>query len=443
MNNTRTTERSRRWLPATAALVALTLIAANCGDDGPDQDDASEDTETTESATGTAASTGTTEPTVTTEATGITEATGTTEAAGTTEVTTTSDLLGPFDPSELEECLRRPGELLATSDRGTDIAEILEQDPETVVEVPLQPDIGDAPNLGVSLYQFANDDLDPLEAAALIAASDDSIDAAPNYMSSFAPNWKYAPYDDPRPEDEPEDGAEDELPSAGGVGIAVLDTGFVDVANAPAQTTTNVVPIAVPPLPSELTSLSPPEEALVGRSAGHGTFIANILAQLLSDVTIYTAAIAPRFEEDDQFELNDGTIVSVRDDATLIWTISTLLGQEVPPQYINMSFGSYGCPGSPGDGPDEIYLPLGLRTVVDELAARAERGEAIEVFAAAGNDGHREGGPVFYPAGWAPDYEWLHSVASDPIPGDDYSNRGILGRVADRWELRSERAPRD
>ena len=119
--------------------------------------------------------------------------------------------------------------------------------------------------------------------------------------------------------------------------------------------------------------------------------------------------------------------------------------------YLNLSFGTYGCTAL-HDVTKEMepqYLPLGIQTVLLKLHDLGTDVSATEMFAASGNDFLGPNGPypndtsISYPAGWGPDYEWLHSVASDPkspagAPStstppsatdtrtaiEDYSNRG-------------------
>jgi hypothetical protein len=122
----------------------------------------------------------------------------------------------------------------------------------------------------------------------------------------------------------------------------------------------------------------------------------------------------------------------VRDDSSITAALEAL-AFEGPYQYLNLSFGTYGCTERldgvvESDEEVPVYMtPLGLRTVLENWAGGGE----MQVFAASGNDGLRPTDrAIFYPAGWARDDGggdgdgWLYSVASDPKDGDDYSNRG-------------------
>jgi hypothetical protein len=176
-------------------------------------------------------------------------------------------------------------------------------------------------------------------------------------------------------------------------------------------------------------------------AAGHGTFIVNMLGQLLPGATITPAAIGARWDHDDRLDVPTpgGQPATVRDDSSVTAALVALAG-EGPFDYLNLSFGTYGCTEmiEPfGDVDAEAmaellptiptYLvPLGLFTVLKNWG-----GGGAQVFAASGNDANRPNHPeVFFPAAWARLYEWLYSVASDPIEfdsdtdDDDYSNRG-------------------
>ena len=378
MHSKRTIHGPRRRSTAFTLLLVAALVAASCGDD---DDDA---------------------------------------APGTT---------APPGPHESHECVFRPGELIAPSDSDEEITEVFGQ---FEAKTSLTPEelAGSEFDVGLSLYRV-DPNTDMLEAAADLAASNSELEFSLNYLTAFSPNWKYAPYNEP--EGVSNEGLEPPELSTD-FAVAVLDTGFTDVPGAPAQwapapgATTEVQRISLPSPPASQVSASPGEEVLGGRAAGHGTFIVNVLAQILPGAPIYAAGIEPRFDGDDAYLRDDGTAVSVRDDATLVWALQFLLGQEAV-DYINMSFGTYGC-ASGGDGEPAYAQPLGLRKAIDLIAQRNELNErdetearAVEVFAASGNDGHRDGDAVFYPAAWAHEFEWLHSVASVPMGTDDYSNR--------------------
>jgi hypothetical protein len=170
-----------------------------------------------------------------------------------------------------------------------------------------------------------------------------------------------------------------------------------------------------------LTS-SPPAgpETLDTNAAGHGTFIVALLARLLPQTQIYAARVAPRFAADDFFEHpSNGTVVTVRDDFSLTWTLMSLPSEM---NYVNLSLGTYGCAeqtDSVGDG--AFRSPLGVRRAIEVVTS-----SGTLVFAATGNDEHREdrADPAFFPAAWAREFEGLFSVASDQLNGIDYSNRG-------------------
>ena len=202
-----------------------------------------------------------------------------------------------------------------------------------------------------------------------------------------------------------------------------------------------VTTFQVPTVPDPHTPPPVEEEVHDGVAAGHGTFIVNLLAQLLPQATIYAASTGLRYDDDDHLGLDteQGTTAVMRDDSTVAAALNALavnVGDDGL-DYLNLSFGTYGCTGlleTPVESAAEIpvYMtPLGLRTVLENWAAANPE---MQVFAASGNDSHDASvdPEIFFPAGWAvePDHEWLHSVASDPLnvdvsnPDDDYSNRG-------------------
>jgi hypothetical protein len=315
--------------------------------------------------------------------------------------------------------------VVATAGQGETVAAVVGVSIEDVIEAPLTPDEfrgNPELDLGLSLYQFPSSDMDPLEVAAELNGRE--VEAAPNYLTAFAPNWKYAPYDDPVEAPEPE------LASVAigevGTPIAVLDTGYAELPASPAALQSTVVPLVLPAVPGGTTVSSVPE-VLDGRVAGHGTFIVNVLAQLLPGATIWPVALTPRFDDDDAYDTGvDNGPVSVRDDSTVAFAIDVILATDEV-RHINLSGGTYGC--TPLSGSVEQYhVPLGLRRVVDLIETRnagRDEQDRIHLFAASGNDQQRPGGAVFYPAGFASAHDWLHSVASDRASdGTDYSNRG-------------------
>lgn len=422
MNSTRATNRSRRRSRTTALVFVAVLVAASCN--GDDDDDAEPSGAATTSAPGPTPAADTTAPDT---AAPDTTAPETTASAPTVPQTTDTT----HDSVPADDCVYRPGELIATSDLADVVAAEIGAEVD-VVETPLAPEEVSAerePVDRLSLYQFGSEaeaEVDPLDLAAALngtAQEPGPMKAAPNYLASFSQRWKYAPYDDPAEADPPRDLGALAIGETG-LPIAVLDTGYVALENAPAQQA-NVIPLVLQDVPGGVAAAPPPPELLEGRVAGHGTFIVNILAQLLPGATIHAVTLPARLAGDDEYGNSISPGTSVRDDSTITWAIETLLAaNEV--RLINLSGGSYGCT-SLGDG-EEYYEPLGLRQlmdVIDERNASGEESDQIQVFAASGNDQQRSGGAVFYPAGWGPDYEWLHSVASDPAnDGTDYSNRG-------------------
>jgi hypothetical protein len=163
-----------------------------------------------------------------------------------------------------------------------------------------------------------------------------------------------------------------------------------------------------------------------------------MLGHLLPGATITPGSIGQRYDHDDRIALPtpEGQTAVVRDDSSVTAALVALAqAGNYEYDFLNLSFGTYGCtqlldPDIESDEQVPVYMtPLGLRTVLRNWADGAD----MEVFAASGNDGHRttEHGEIFFPAGWAPTYPWLHSVASDPreidddfTDDDDYSNRG-------------------
>ncbi len=262
----------------------------------------------------------------------------------------------------------------------------------------------DNSDIAADLHLFGIE-MDPLEAAIQLFPD---IAAAPNYIYSFAPVWHYAPYDTPT---SPVAQQQPAVLSTTAADIAVLDTGWAATAGGTAASTpTTSSPAALP-------------EVSDGRAAGHGTFIVNLLGQLLPNATFAASGIEPRYPTDDGYELSDQSLVNIRDDYTVTRALVGTVGSGT--EYLNLSFGSYGCTArhtgsADPEGMELYYTPIGLRTALEQL----EAGNSMHVFAASGNDGRDGSTPeIFYPAGWA-SYGWLHSVASDPKDGVDYSNRG-------------------
>ena len=301
--------------------------------------------------------------------------------------------------------------------------------------------------MGLSLYWVA---MDPLQAAATLANpridSTDRVEASPNYVFGFQQNRpKFAPWNAPQQ-------AAELIPAQlaeGDLDVEVVDTGWASVSIQSTElaghlrTVLNPFnPVTVAGGPAAIPTVT---EILEGPAAGHGTFIVNLLHRLLPTALITAAAIPPRFSTDDAFVPPDGTgPVSIRDDAAVTFAMVDSLTRELAGNldYLNLSFGTYGCSEAAAaldaEAPDptiSFFAPLGMRRVLDRLAKSTSAGGAedppAQVFAAAGNDAQRPKHPVlFFPAAWAPQWEWLHSVASDPYvptpPGttEDYSNRG-------------------
>jgi hypothetical protein len=335
----------------------------------------------------------------------------------------------------------RPGEVIATSDQADVILAVAQEiDPAfgfTTDPLPIDP----SGALGLSLYTFdPNVEVSPL---ALAASADEldlpdgtTLEVAPNYVNAFAPGWKYAPYDEATFQSStPPSGLLTTAQTEAFDGaVAVLDTGFFD----PGLSGLDVSDVRyVGPVPNGTTSVSAAtaEDSLDGLAAGHGTFNVGILARLLPESTIYATRVSPRFSQDDFYPRpDDDLLVSIRDEYSVTWSLGATLAaaveQEEPVEYVNMSFGTYGCAVPVElDSVDGSYLqPLGLRRAIEQL----ETAEVV-AFAASGNDSHGVDDAVFYPAGWAGDFDWLYSVASDlhprstpndPLDDFDYANRG-------------------
>ncbi len=394
--------RNRGARITLVSLIAVTSVVACGGDD--DQDSAST-TDETGLATGTTAP-GTTEPAGTTVP--VTTASGTTAPVTTASpnitpvagISNAETFVDPTNPT----CTYRNLELISRATAG---------DIQTVVGGVVD-DLGrvtpDDSEIAVDLHLYGID-VDPLLAAVQLA--NQGIEASPNYIYAFAPGWQYSPYDDPESTVQLVRGGPLSTNSAS---IAVLDTGWVPTTNGtPAATTTTTTSPGI--------AATAPPEVLDGRAAGHGTFIVNLLGQLLPAASFVAGGIESRYTTDDNYELSDSSVVSIRDDYSVTRALAATVGGGV--EYLNMSFGSYGCTAlHDGNAEQEeiepYYTPLGVRTVMKQLD-----GSGLEAFAASGNDGRDGSTPeIFYPAGWAPLYDWLHSVASDPKDGVDYSNRG-------------------
>ena len=283
-------------------------------------------------------------------------------------------------------------------------------------------------NVGADLHLFQGFD-DPLEAARTLA--DNSIDAAPNYIYAFAPAWMYAPFGPPSAQNVPpspplRDTTKSPI-------IAVLDTGWTAVSS-PSATVASGKMSSLPPqmiLPNGATAATvangaaAPTEVTTGVAAGHGTFIINELGRILPNATYAAEGISARFPGDNNYQY-DGKTVAIRDDAMVLAALADI---DRSATYLNVSFGTYGCtakhdPKIQPEGMEPWLTPLGFRTALETLQQRQQ----VEVFAASGNDSHGPfglaTGEIFYPAGFAPLYPWLHSVASDPKGTTDYSNRG-------------------
>jgi hypothetical protein len=319
-------------------------------------------------------------------------------------------------------CTFREGELVVNIDTGSldSIKEII----GSFIEVG-RVGTGDTLPADLRVLRIA---ADPLVAAVQLAGAE--IEASPNYLYAFSPGWRYGPFDTPT--------ILANVPTtpvtwSDNATIAVLDTGWSDLTTLTDAAKSVVLRPSAPPL----GAINPPAqtEVTTGVAAGHGTFIINELGQMLPNASFIAAGISPRYADDDAYTpFVDEPAVSIRDDSTVTAAIGDIAN--APAGFLNASFGSYGCtalhipkPGVDAGSGDDImepyYEPLGLRTVLEEKLD----GLGTQVFAASGNDGHGPYGEatpeIFYPAGFAPDYLWLHSVASDPKNGvEDYSNRG-------------------
>ncbi len=315
-------------------------------------------------------------------------------------------------------CFYREHELVADSGRAGVIADLLGV---AVAELgALRPDGGGDIDVNLSLYSV---DMDPLQAAATLAnpgiAEADRVAASPNYVYGFEQNRpKFAPGNTPEAATKliPEPLSTDDLQ------VEVVDTGWkalsrqsqddveLQSSSLDGLLTTAFNPFTVgPPAPAPIS------EVLEGRDAGHGTFIVNLLHRLLPRASITVAAIPPRFEADDGFvpPVVDGGAVSIRDDASVTFGVLASLTNDLDENldYLNLSFGTYGCTEAAASLDAEadpnigFFAPLGMRRVLDGLADRSGDGDtdpSTEVFAAAGNDAQRPDHPVlFFPAAWA------------------------------------------
>ena len=392
--NTQRNHRARgrgRRIAVVSLLAATSLVA--CGSDPPGATDSTAAPDTTTPPE-------TTEAAATTEAPTVTEPPVTTPSPGVVRgISDANTFVDPTDPT----CTYRNREIISAAAAADIQTEIGGSVTDLGRVTPEDSDIA------AELHLF-DIDVEPLFAATQLA--NQGIQASPNYIYAFAPGWQYAPYDDPTNAEPIQAGPL----STASAEVAVLDTGWTATGRG--------TPASAPPTSTPGFGATPVTEVLDGRAAGHGTFIVNLLGQLLPNATFVASGIESRSPTDDNFLLSDQSVVSIRDDYSVTRALVQLVGSGVP--YLNLSFGSYGCTAR-HQGAAELeemepfYMPLGLGTALAQLG---ERG-SMEAFAASGNDG-RDGSTaeMFFPAGWAPLYGWLHSVASDPKDGDDYSNRG-------------------
>lgn len=432
MKNTSTANiHHHRRFAAIGLVAALTLVAA-CGKDDPDESgNTAETTETTL----------TTETTTPSDSTPDSTSPGDSGSIDLTEAGSTGEPIPPDQEADVfvhpdhPTCAFRIGELNVRFDGDDQLDEIVGLIGAVEDVGPIAPESSAAGD--IHLLRIG---IGPLAAASTLTTA--GFEASPNYIFAFAPGWRYAPFDTPK-------GAQPTSPPQSDIAatIAVLDTGFADLSQGGASAA-DVQPSPSPPPPGALTGGAVQDEVTTGLAAGHGTFIVNQLGQLLPNATYFPTGISPRYTADDGYvPPSGGTPVSIRDDSTVTSALTTSVDPTV--EYLNVSFGSYGCtalkeppegvaPENEADywadfdpeGMDPWLTPLGFGVALDQYGS-----SGVEVFAASGNDGNGTSGipataEIFYPAGWALNHSWLHSVASDPKtsginPLGDYSNRGV------------------
>ena len=218
-------------------------------------------------------------------------------------------------------------------------------------------------------FQLYEIDQDPIE--ALRELHDPGIVAAPNYIFKPAPSWRFSPADQPVPAD-----------SKGLMSAPIFEKGKVIVID-------------------DFES-----------GSGHGQFIVSVVEQLngqtptkFYDVQLIDNATGENWAHPS-------------DTLTIAATIHAAAAFD-PEAVINLSMGTYGCRIDKREFP-----PVLLETEIENSGAR--------VVAAAGNDGHGDEDPIFYPAG----YDGVVSVGALGWSKDDgqwYAADFSNMNAVDRW----------
>ena len=439
MNNTRTTYRSRRWLPATAALVALTLIAATCG--GDDDDDAAT-TETTQRPTRDDEP-GRPAPPATTacrrpDATGRRrprrrddDSTTSAEAVATERVGhRRRQVVGPSGragDADVALCPMRPSEVIADADQAEAILEVaVSRDRRLTSTDGRRGRCSRLETLDPSGPSGELESAQPLHdrpgrtsrsrrSARCCGRRSRSDDGDPLRMrpelrhSPSRPGWKYAPYDDADAVRRSRRGSSSagRRTSTGRSRCSTPDSSTraladVDLSHGRARSSRRRHRRCGR---GSLASLRP--RSTEGAAAGHGTFIVNMLARLLPErhdprdrgrATVRRRRLLRRPPDGEPGQRPRRRQRHV--------DRSIRAGRQDGSQYVNLSFGTYGCTtaGRPGRCRRRRHLPPAARLrsgdrggSSEPTTSRCSRHPATTVT--------RRRRPVFYPAGWAPDFD--------------------------------------
>lgn len=262
--------------------------------------------------------------------------------------------------------------------------------------------VGASPkNQGVELSLYrTHADVDALDAAIALVTEDRELVAAPNYIVGSSPIYIHSPASDPVPIP-PTDAIPAMRDARAGEGytIGFVDTGLDEPGLKPALTTTyGSSPLKMGPAGSN-------SETGNERTAGHGTFIASIIARVAPGAEI--VGIAPPLDPAEaRIEFRDAegkpVFASTTNDFDLAQTITkSFPGTATPLSILNLSLGTYGCAIDDETIPASVKIPVTMPAALLNLdfAYRSPTGDSgLAIVAAAGNHHTQD---RFYPAAFA------------------------------------------
>lgn len=246
------------------------------------------------------------------------------------------------------------------------------------------------PESDVLMFRSRADGADAVAATlALLASATDGSGAA---ITDVAPLHGFIAHQKMKSSEDPELSPAIAAPAETGRGagsvIEVLDTGLAAEWAWPTDTVREAAADDTDPL----VGIFP---GFLGRSAGHGTFVAGLCHQVAPSASVVVHRIAS----------TEGFV----DEATLARTIDAIGTTSAPPDAVVMAFGGYsvklGSFGTHGKG-DSWTQPLLLRS---SLRSLLERCPDLVVVASAGNN---ESSDPCYPAAFAADREFAGRVVS-------------------------------